>query len=213
MNAIEKKYVEFWNQGTAEDRQEMIASSKMWDMEIPAYLEALFDWKRVKDTFKDKTFLDIGCGRGRIMKPLAAVSKKVVGVDISAAMLVDAKTYLEGIKNVETVCIGTDGKLPFPANSFDFVYSTMVFQHIPFMDTVKNYVAEIKRVLKPNGQFVIQTHKGNPVPEGVFANYHGVFFKDLDRFKNLFIEAGLDVTEAQEKLLHPDWLWVRGRQK
>jgi SAM-dependent methyltransferase len=39
----------------------------------------------------------------------------------------------------------------FADNSFDFVYSYIVFQHIPNRDVVLNYLSEARRVLKPGG--------------------------------------------------------------
>ena len=41
----------------------------------------------------------------------------------------------------------------FADESFDFVYSYAVFQHIPSRDVVLEYMREIRRVLKPGGIF------------------------------------------------------------
>ena len=46
--------------------------------------------------------LDIGCGIGRVLKPLAAHFSQLVGVDVSAEMISKGKEWLKGLDNVET---------------------------------------------------------------------------------------------------------------
>jgi SAM-dependent methyltransferase len=81
--------------------------------------------------FRPRRTLDFGCGVGRLTIPLARESDVVVAVDVSPAMLNEARVNCEraGISNVEfrrsqPGLSGVDGP-------FDFVHSSIVFQHIP----------------------------------------------------------------------------------
>lgn len=45
------------------------------------------------------TVLDLGCGSGRVMRPLAARCREILGFDISPTMIEEAARYLEGTPN------------------------------------------------------------------------------------------------------------------
>ncbi len=74
--------------------------------------------------------LDFGCGVGRLLPALARRCHEVVGVDISAAMVEEARLNCRrmAISSVELVR-DSDG-LQAVGGSFDFVHSVLVFQHI-----------------------------------------------------------------------------------
>lgn len=80
--------------------------------------------------FQPRRGLDFGCGVGRLTIPLARFCGQIVGVDISTSMLAEAKANAVrfGITNVEwrqSVPDASD-----ISDRFDFVHSTIVFQHI-----------------------------------------------------------------------------------
>jgi SAM-dependent methyltransferase len=52
-------------------------------------------------------------------------------------------------------------KFPYPDKSFDLVFLTSVFTHLPAA-AVSNYVAEIRRVMKPGGRCMITWFILNP---------------------------------------------------
>ncbi|MFN7220406.1 MAG: class I SAM-dependent methyltransferase [Burkholderiales bacterium] len=85
----------------------------------------------VDPTFEPKRAMDFGCGVGRISIPLAAKVGEVVAVDVSPSMLQEAqRNALEtGIENM--VCVQSDDDLSLLAGEFDFIHSSIVFQHIP----------------------------------------------------------------------------------
>ncbi len=75
--------------------------------------------------------LDFGCGVGRLSIPLAEFAETVIAVDISPAMLSEAKVNCQkrGITNIEftesqTLLAASDQK-------FDLVHTYIVLQHIP----------------------------------------------------------------------------------
>lgn len=79
---------------------------------------------------RPKKALDYGCGVGRLLIPLAERCDSVVGVDISAGMLQEAKTNLDAesistceLQNAEQF-MADDGAI------YDLVHSYIVLQHI-----------------------------------------------------------------------------------
>lgn len=112
---------------------------------------------RIQHFFNLETFphfenaLDFGCGIGRIIIPLAKYSKKVFGVDISESMLEEAAKHIKqrGIKNIEL--IGTNDVVNYDfQQSFDFVHTFIVLQHIPQKDGYK-IVEKLIAVLSKKG--------------------------------------------------------------
>ena len=88
--------------------------------------------------------LDLGCGKGRFARPLAEAGAELIGIDLSAAMLADAR----GIARVR----GSARRLPFAAGSFDAVIAVEVFEHLAAIDDV---LSEARRVLRPGGILAI----------------------------------------------------------
>lgn len=82
------------------------------------------------ENFKPERTLDFGCGVGRLTIPLAQRSGKIVGVDISERMVVQAKKNCEAynVSNAEFAL--SDDRLTRVSGPFDFVHSFIVLQHI-----------------------------------------------------------------------------------
>ena len=97
--------------------------------------------------------LEIGCGPGRLMKPLSRHFAEIHGVDVSDEMIRIARERLKDIPHAHVHATNGADLSEFPADSFDFVYSYAVFQHIPSRDVVFEYLRETRRVLKPGGIF------------------------------------------------------------
>ena len=88
--------------------------------------------------------LDFGCGGGMVT---LAAHANVTGVDLSVASLINAQKIYHQVYQI-------DGEhLPFPDSSFDGVYSTHVFGHIP-KEIKPSVIAQIFRVLKPGGYLI-----------------------------------------------------------
>lgn len=97
------------------------------------------------------TFLEIGCGVGRVGYILADKVKKWIGCDISSGMLKVARERLASKQNVEFLELDGVSLAGIPDNSIDVVYCTVVFMHLYEWDRFR-YVLEAKRVLKPGGR-------------------------------------------------------------
>lgn len=95
--------------------------------------------------------LEIGCGPGRLMRPLSRHFAEIHGVDVSDEMIALAREKLRDVPNAHPrVCDGSR-LAAFADNSIDFIYSYAVFQHIPSREVVLEYLREMRRVLKPEG--------------------------------------------------------------
>jgi SAM-dependent methyltransferase len=95
--------------------------------------------------------LEIGCGPGRLMKPLSRCFGEIHGVDVSDEMIARARRNLSGIPHAHVHHTTGADLAPFADESFDFVYSYAVFQHIPSREVVMQYLSEARRVLKTGG--------------------------------------------------------------
>ncbi|HEY3172985.1 MAG TPA: class I SAM-dependent methyltransferase [Thermoanaerobaculia bacterium] len=132
---------------TAAESPSSFAASGLRDLEehVLDGLDVLPGWR----------VLEIGCGTGRLVKPLAGRVARVVGVDLSDEMLRRARDYCAGLPNVELR--STDGRLDFLSDDeFDFVFSHIVFQHLPRKAYAERYFREAFRVLAPGGTFRVQ---------------------------------------------------------
>src|SRR5438132_9334887 len=84
--------------------------------------------------------LEIGCGPGRLMRPMSRHFVEIHGVDVSDEMIALAKEKLRGIPHAYPHHASGSDLALFPDNHFDFVYSYAVFQHIPSGEVVFSYL-------------------------------------------------------------------------
>lgn len=97
------------------------------------------------------TFLEIGCGVGRVGRVLSPFVQEWIGCDVSANMLRLAGRRLFGLENTRLVEISGFDLQPIADASVDVVYCTVVFMHLEEWDRF-GYMREALRVLKPGGR-------------------------------------------------------------
>ena len=122
-------------------------------------LEQRGDWKA----------LEIGCGPGRLMRPMSRHFVEIHGVDVSDEMIALAREKLRDVPNAHPHATDGASLAQFADDSFDFIYSYAVFQHIPSRDVVFQYLREIRRVLKTGGVARLQF---NGLPRGLGESYN-----------------------------------------
>ena len=104
----------------------------------------------------DLSMVEIGCGVGRMTRMLARIFADVAALDVSDEMAARARANTADLPNV-TVLLGDGATLqPLASDSYDFVFSFIVFQHIPSFTVIASYCEEAYRVLRPGGLFKFQ---------------------------------------------------------
>lgn len=102
--------------------------------------------------------LDFGCGVGRLSIALAGHFEEVVGIDISESMVNRARSFAQARgagDRCQFVVNPSDDLSILPDRGFDFVYSSIVLQHIPPALSI-NYIIEFMRVVREGGLVVFQ---------------------------------------------------------
>ncbi len=125
--------------------------------------------------YKNKVGLDVGSANGSFAMELAKDgAKKVYGIDIAKRFVENARKEARKlrIKNVEFKQADAR-KLPFEDEIFDFVICTEVLEHVP---NFKKAIYEIKRVLRPNGDFVITVPNSLNPAEILHQLKHLIFY-------------------------------------
>jgi len=102
--------------------------------------------------FQRDLAIEIGCGLGRITRPLADRFKQVVGVDIAQEMLRQARAYA-GASNITYAQVPADHRLPVADGAADLVIAWTVFRHV-HKSIFAGYLDEARRALKPGSSLV-----------------------------------------------------------
>ena len=119
-----------------------------------------------REDFKGKTILDIGCGPMGTLE-WAEGAKERIGLDPHSDMY-EREFHVSKTQKMKYVN-GVAETIRFPDGHFDFVYS---FNSLDHVDNLLFAIAEIKRVVRPGGHFLLLcnvNHKptmGEPSPFG-----------------------------------------------
>jgi len=100
--------------------------------------------------FEPKSALDFGCGVGRLTVPLAELTGAAVGIDISPGMLTEARRHRHlGLRFLDAI----------PDETFDWVVSAIVLQHIP-SERGYDIIGNLLDRVAPSGGATIQVMFG-----------------------------------------------------
>jgi len=135
------------------------ASVAAYSLGDPALLAAataeLVDWLRAQGLLARRPdILDLGCGIGRLAAALAPEAGSVIGLDISAEMIAEARRRHPGLR-FET-CSGSDLAL-LAAASCDLAIAVDAFPYLVQggLGLAARMMAEAARVLRPGGDLLI----------------------------------------------------------
>ena len=150
----------------------------------------------------EASVVELGCGMGRILKPLAASCGEVIGVDISERMLELAVVYTAGIDNLRLE--QTDGASlgMIDDSSVDFFYSLDVLIHVDRRSAFR-YLREIRRVLKPGAIAVVNfldiaSSRGFGEFEALLDSDFPLELYTVEELRFLFARAGLEIDSEQQ---------------
>jgi SAM-dependent methyltransferase len=153
--------------------------------------------------------LEIGCGPGRLMRPLSRHFKEIHGIDVSDAMIELARERLRGTPNAfPHHSSGSDLQL-FPDEKFDFVYSYAVFQHIPSGDVVFQYLREARRVLKTGGILRCQVN-GLPPTAKQYDTWAGVRITP-EQIATFALDHDFQLLALE--MIHTQYMWITCRKR
>ena len=146
---------------------------------------------------RSQIVLDAGCGSGRYLRELHDRGAKVIGMDLSAAMLNRARQTNTRIARADLRA------LPFDAMSIDLVVCGLALGDVAELELA---LSEIARVLRPGGRIIYSVVH----PAGEAAGWSRTFESDgrqwtidgfwhsLDRHRQACAAAGFAIEEWRE---------------
>lgn len=138
----------------------------------------------------DWSVLDIGCGGGANLSEILrrCPGGKAYGVDLSWESVGFARR--KNKKHLGTRCFveqGTADRLPCDKGMFDAVTA---FETVYFWSDLPRAFAEVARVLRPKGYFLICCEAGDPADETWTRRIEGMVIHPAEELEALLTEAG-----------------------
>jgi SAM-dependent methyltransferase len=109
--------------------------------------------------------LELMCGTGRVLLPLAQAGFEVTGVDLSPAMLELARRRVEsaGLGSQVTLIEGDATSVELPANTFNLAFVAVnSFMHLQTTSEQLALLASVRRALTRKGLLVIDLFNPDP---------------------------------------------------
>jgi SAM-dependent methyltransferase len=105
--------------------------------------------------------LDFGCGVGRLTRALATRYERVIGIDVAASMIAEARRLNADFPAASFTLNERADLSVIASDSVDFFYSDLVFQHMP-PELALGYIGELGRVLRAGGVAMFQVPSAPP---------------------------------------------------
>lgn len=132
----------------------------------------------------DKSVLDLACGYGEFINAIAAREK--YGIDLNP----DTASFLD--KNIK-IFNAPATAIPLPDETVDVVFTSNFLEHLKTKDECDKVFAEVKRILKPSGKFIIMGPNIRYLADRYWDYYdHHLPLSHLSLEEGL-VQAGYDV--------------------
>jgi ubiquinone/menaquinone biosynthesis C-methylase UbiE len=161
------------------DRVDFSRNVTVYDRRHGAFLpaDAARELARLAGLRPDSRVLELGAGTGRVALPLAEAGCRVIGLDISHAMLVSLRGKTSAVR--VPVVVGDGAQLPIPNAGCDAVVVARLLYLVPDW---RRLLDEARRVLKPGGCLLHEWGNGAGSEEWVQIR---------ERARALFEQAGI----------------------
>lgn len=153
----------------------------------------------------DSRWLDVGCGKGELLRLGAAGFREAIGCDPSEGMLRDCSGLTVALQSESTV-------LPFESGGFHLVTAVCVYHHLSESERGQ-LTREVSRILRPGGLFAIFEHNPwNPVTRLIVSRTPvdaGASLLSARHTRRLMNAAGLSPVDTSYYLYLPPMLFFR----
>lgn len=124
-------------------------------------------FKKLCSPSKNSKILEIGCGDGEFTKRLVKTKSKIIGTDITPAVVKRARKGIKGAK----FAVGDAEKFAFKDNTFDIICGISILHHVNYLKSFE----ECYRVLKKGGTiFFSEPNYLNPI---IYVALHSTWLK------------------------------------
>ena len=108
------------------------------------------------DVAPGMSVLDLGCGRGEIVRHVSRLGARSIGLDYSEAAVALSQRTMRDEPGAHGITRGDAKQLPFAASQFDRVLMFDVVEHLHPWE-LDACLSDVMRVLKPQGKIIIHT--------------------------------------------------------
>lgn len=149
----------FFDQAVAHSPEASVALHSLGDVRILSAATAeIVAWLEAEGLLAaGADVLDLGCGIGRLASVLGQRSRSVLGLDVSAGMVAEARRRCAGLENVCIKMTTGQDLAALASNAFDLVLAVDSFPYVVQLgaSTADRHVAGMVRCLRPGGNLVI----------------------------------------------------------
>lgn len=144
----------------------------------------------------DKVALDVATGGGHTALAMAALHGRVVASDLTQPMLDSAEAFIRGRGVTNVAFRQADAEaLPFDDAAFDCVTCRIAPHHFP---DVARFVAEVARVLKPGGLFLLEDSISPDDPDLAAYLNHFEALRDPTHIRAMSAQEWRDLLAAHD---------------
>ncbi len=174
---------------------------------LRAFIQDKYELKmlrKMSSTGDIENALEIGCGNGNGTKLIKKYfsPNNIIAIDLDKKMIEIAQNRNKD--NSVTFRVMDASKLDFPDNHFDVIFDFGIIHHIP---NWKDSIQELKRVLKPNGEIILEELSIDTFSKGIGKIWRKLLdhpYKDMytnNQFKQYMTETGFKIKNY--KVLNP----------
>ena len=144
---------------------------------LPRRLETALDLVGAMDGLR---VLDLGCGRGEMLRHCPGSASSTVGIDFSRAALALSKSVSAPNANLLQANVQ---RLPFADRSFDLIFALDLVEHL-YPVELEEMLSEVHRVLAPGGRLLVHT-----MPNAWYYRFGYPAFRLLQRLRGQHLPA------------------------